>query len=123
MYSEHARTFDHVMTHVTVPFKRALAGTLDLSCAADLVFVSRLDMDMDASALKKLHVKDLSDFLRGKGIPVDFCKAFEGIRSYFAMFDIRFFNFFFFLKKTSSTVEHFFDCLKVMFGRWYRQSV
>ena len=33
---------------------------------------------MEASALKELHVKDLSAFLRRKGIPVDFCKAFEG---------------------------------------------
>ena len=31
---------------------------------------ARLDIDMDASALKKLHRKDLSDFLRGKGTPV-----------------------------------------------------
>ena len=36
------------------------------------------DVDMEGSALKKLCVKDLSKFLCEKGIPVDFCNAFEG---------------------------------------------
>ena len=40
-----------------------------------------LDVDMDASAFKKFHVKDLSTFLREKGIPVDFCNVFEGMRA------------------------------------------
>ena len=84
------RMFDHVMLHVTVPFKCALAAAMlpgTSLCAADLnQFVSRLDMDMDAFALEKLHVKDLSDFLCGKGMAVNFCKAFAGMRRYFAMF-------------------------------------
>ncbi len=77
MYSEHARTFktprvvDHVIAHVTVHFKRA-----PLPVSAQ--FTS--DGDMDASSLKKLHVKEFSTFLCGKGIPGEFCKAFEGIR-------------------------------------------
>ena len=37
---------------------------------------------MDASALKKLSVAELSHFLTEKGIPATFCKAFEGIAYY-----------------------------------------
>ena len=37
---------------------------------------------MDASALKKLSVAELSHFLTEKGIPATFCKAFEGIVYY-----------------------------------------
>lgn len=72
-----------MMMHVTVVFKRAPTAVCSHSfCVAELsVCVSRIHMDMDASAFKTLHVKDLSGFIREKGIPIDFCNALEGMVS------------------------------------------